>query len=118
MVQGVENCQRCRVTDLEMNEDKDSFQFMGAISQPEAVIDEDEMEWGTEEDNNNSSITQCYICFEPFIVGDSVSWAKENIPCEHVHHTNCITTWLKNHSDCPCCCARIIDPNPSLSIML
>jgi hypothetical protein len=66
--------------------------------------------------DENNNCNQCYICFDSFQIGDSVSWSKDdhNI-CYHVFHSHCIMTWLENHSDCPCCRERIIcDPPLSL----
>ena len=70
------------------------------------------IEWGdnlTGIENNNPCSQQCYICFEPFVVGDLVSWTNDDHnPCQHVFHSNCIMTWLENHSNCPCCRENII----------
>lgn len=59
---------------------------------------------------------QCYICFESFVVGESVSWTKDdNNLCQHCFHSHCIMHWLENHNDCPCCREAIIhDPPPNL----
>jgi len=41
---------------------------------------------------------ECCICMEAYVVGDSI----KELPCGHVFHENCITTWLTNSSqNCP-----------------
>lgn len=45
----------------------------------------------------------CPICLEPLNIGESVSWSKYLPNCKHTFHTECISTWLERHADCPCC---------------
>ena len=47
--------------------------------------------------------SNCPVCLEPLNVGDSVSWSKYLPTCKHTFHTECISTWLERHADCPCC---------------
>ncbi|KAG5449274.1 E3 ubiquitin-protein ligase rnf126 [Clonorchis sinensis] len=41
----------------------------------------------------------CSICFEDYQVSEEVM----QLPCQHVYHTTCVTTWLKQHATCPVC---------------
>jgi len=51
---------------------------------------------------NDSNIC-CSICLDEYAPGDLVSRAKKASACNHLFHENCITGWLMNHDDCPCC---------------
>ncbi|XP_052889233.1 E3 ubiquitin-protein ligase Iruka isoform X1 [Anopheles moucheti] len=42
---------------------------------------------------------QCSVCFEDFVVGESV----RKLPCLHVYHDPCIIPWLELHGTCPIC---------------
>uniref|UniRef100_A0A182UZT1 RING-type E3 ubiquitin transferase n=1 Tax=Anopheles merus TaxID=30066 RepID=A0A182UZT1_ANOME len=42
---------------------------------------------------------QCSVCFEDFVVGESV----RKLPCLHVYHEPCIIPWLELHGTCPIC---------------
>ncbi|KAI8852609.1 hypothetical protein BC829DRAFT_55197 [Chytridium lagenaria] len=41
----------------------------------------------------------CIICLEGWVVGNKVAV----LDCRHAYHSECIRTWLIEHSDCPCC---------------
>ncbi|THD21598.1 putative Zinc finger protein [Fasciola hepatica] len=41
----------------------------------------------------------CSICFEDFQVSERCT----RLPCQHVYHTTCVNTWLKQHATCPVC---------------
>eukprot|EP00586_Coscinodiscus_wailesii_P000389 CAMPEP_0172487304 /NCGR_PEP_ID=MMETSP1066-20121228/16333_1 /TAXON_ID=671091 /ORGANISM="Coscinodiscus wailesii, Strain CCMP2513" /LENGTH=479 /DNA_ID=CAMNT_0013253837 /DNA_START=365 /DNA_END=1804 /DNA_ORIENTATION=+ len=49
----------------------------------------------------------CYICLCEYEVGDEVSWSR-NPQCEHAFHKECITRWLLDRDDCPCCRNKFI----------
>ena len=51
---------------------------------------------------NDSNIC-CSICLDEYAPGDLVSRAKKASACHHLFHEHCITGWLMNHDDCPCC---------------
>ncbi|XP_053680036.1 E3 ubiquitin-protein ligase Iruka-like [Anopheles nili] len=42
---------------------------------------------------------QCSVCFEDFVVGESV----RKLSCLHVYHDPCIIPWLELHGTCPIC---------------
>lgn len=56
----------------------------------------------------NRFFSECPICLESFLLGESISFAKNTMYCNHVFHTKCIRTWLKTNSSCPCCRHSII----------
>lgn len=46
----------------------------------------------------------CSVCMCNYEVGEPM----KALPCEHVFHKGCITTWLENHSQsCPLCNAKV-----------
>ncbi|KAJ1410393.1 hypothetical protein B484DRAFT_455880 [Ochromonadaceae sp. CCMP2298] len=44
-------------------------------------------------------VTECSICQELFGVGDSVL----KLPCRHLYHVDCVTSWLLQNHTCPLC---------------
>ena len=53
-----------------------------------------------------SSVSDCAICLEDFVVGESC----QVLPvCNHIFHSNCINYWLKKKLTCPICRNCIID---------
>jgi len=44
----------------------------------------------------------CWICLEPYHVGELVSWSS-TVSCKHAFHPYCIETWLIRHEYCPIC---------------
>jgi len=42
---------------------------------------------------------RCSVCFEDFELGTSAL----KLPCKHLYHKDCVTTWLKEHNTCPIC---------------
>ena len=50
-------------------------------------------------DNNPNNNNKCIICLSEFEIGDQVS----ALPCAHVFHTECISSWIKKHCQCPVC---------------
>ena len=53
---------------------------------------------GNNNDNNNNN-RKCVICLSDFEVGEEVT----ALPCLHVFHTECISSWIKKHCQCPVC---------------
>ncbi|CAH8546160.1 unnamed protein product [Heterobilharzia americana] len=41
----------------------------------------------------------CSICFDDFKEAESTIV----LPCTHIYHQTCVTTWLKQHGTCPVC---------------
>ena len=41
----------------------------------------------------------CSICLEQLVEGDKIII----LPCKHGFHPDCLSPWLKIHSECPCC---------------
>jgi hypothetical protein len=54
-------------------------------------------------DEVDSSVHPCSICLEAFNVFDCV----KTLPCNHVYHETCVTTWLKQNDECPVCRAKV-----------
>ncbi|CAH8528624.1 unnamed protein product [Dicrocoelium dendriticum] len=46
-----------------------------------------------------SSHKTCSICFEDYKLSETVT----QLPCQHIYHTSCVNTWLKQHATCPIC---------------
>lgn len=44
----------------------------------------------------------CTICIEPLKRGENTV----SLPCLHIYHYHCISTWLRRHSSCPICRIR------------
>jgi hypothetical protein len=68
---------------------------------------------GAREENSSSSRTiatrsedggaeHCAICLEGFDKGEEVC-SSHNVNCNHGFHRPCISEWLAENEDCPCC---------------
>ena len=59
----------------------------------------------TAQGSTTDESTCCTICLEDYKVGDVVCRSKNGAiaGCFHKFHQDCITDWLMNHDDCPCC---------------
>jgi len=53
-------------------------------------------------DDGGSNENQCAICLTEYVDGDEISMAHNRL-CNHVFHKACISNWLLNHEECPCC---------------
>ncbi|OAY53822.1 hypothetical protein MANES_03G026200v8 [Manihot esculenta] len=49
----------------------------------------------------------CSVCMEGF--GGDVGGKR--VPCGHVYHAGCISSWLSNCNSCPLCRCNISDDN-------
>ncbi|KAM3696787.1 hypothetical protein ACB098_06G065800 [Castanea mollissima] len=56
--------------------------------------------------SSSSTVTDCAICLEDFVVGDSCQVFPV---CDHIFHSYCIDHWLKTKLSCPICRRSIID---------
>jgi E3 ubiquitin-protein ligase RNF115/126 len=50
-------------------------------------------------------VNECSICQEGFHAGEEVL----KLPCRHLYHAECVTSWLQQHNTCPLC--RLQLPN-------
>ncbi|KAK4756946.1 hypothetical protein SAY87_007073 [Trapa incisa] len=50
-----------------------------------------------------SGVARCSVCMEGFCRVDS----GRRIPCGHVYHADCITTWLSLGDSCPLCRLKV-----------
>jgi hypothetical protein len=83
-------------------------------------------------EDENEELSTCSICLEPFRVGDTVAWSKqqsstipgknadEQLGCLHIFHSDCIVPWLTNpkHEDCPVCRSNILQNSPKESNLI
>ena len=58
--------------------------------------------------DSDCNAQRCAICLETFEIGESVSWAKNTMYCNHAFHTSCIKHWLHRKRTCPVCRYGII----------
>lgn len=58
--------------------------------------------------DSDCSDQRCAICLDTFEIGESVSWAKTTMYCNHAFHTSCIKHWLHRKRTCPVCRYGII----------
>nr|CAX72854.1 Heavy metal transport/detoxification protein,domain-containing protein [Schistosoma japonicum] len=90
---------------------------VGPPPAPEAAIADLPINVLTEEQALKLGI--CSICFDDFKESESVI----KLPCAHIYHQNCVTTWLKQHGTCPVCrkdlaghdTSRFEDPTPNMT---
>ena len=55
---------------------------------------------------------ECAICLESICEQHPV----RNFPCEHMFHLHCIDKWLKNHSTCPLCVAKVRQSSDNIDL--
>ena len=60
-------------------------------------------EAGTSASTKRSSCECCAICLFDFENGDGVA----TLPCSHLFHTDCISSWLRQKPRCPVCVALV-----------
>ncbi|KAI3907447.1 hypothetical protein MKX01_036364 [Papaver californicum] len=62
-------------------------------------------------------VEMCSVCMvgpadqsETLLNGDNKEEEEfgKQMPCEHVYHAHCITTWLSRHNNCPLCRCQMI----------
>uniref|UniRef100_A0A7S1B772 RING-type domain-containing protein n=1 Tax=Corethron hystrix TaxID=216773 RepID=A0A7S1B772_9STRA len=57
---------------------------------------------GVTEMDKKYDANACAICLCSYDAGENVSWSP-NEECDHVFHTECISSWLMKSSECPVC---------------
>lgn len=50
--------------------------------------------------------THCSVCLSDFLDGETLRLLPK---CSHAFHVMCIDTWLRSHTNCPLCRARIVN---------
>lgn len=55
---------------------------------------------------------ECVICLERI----SKEHPVRNFPCGHFFHLHCIDKWLKNHSTCPLCVAKVRQSSANIDV--
>jgi len=50
--------------------------------------------------------SECAICQDPFLTGQDIL----KLPCRHVYHCACLSTWLHRHDTCPLCRLQLSTP--------
>ena len=61
------------------------------------------IKWGIAEDGRDSA---CVICLSEFTEGEPA----QLLPCGHVFHTDCVTSWLRVSHSCPMRCPDLVLP--------
>ena len=56
--------------------------------------------WG---EHNKEEEKACAVCQDEFVSDDTFI----RLPCKHIYHKDCIIPWLKMHSTCPVCRAKL-----------
>ncbi|KAI3905818.1 hypothetical protein MKW98_006452 [Papaver atlanticum] len=70
-------------------------------------------------------VEMCSVCMvgpadqnESIIVNGDEKEEEElgkQMPCKHIYHAHCITTWLSRHNTCPLCRSQMITTTTVLS---
>ncbi|OVA08546.1 zinc finger protein [Macleaya cordata] len=55
-------------------------------------------------------VDTCSICMGGPEIGEE---AGKQMPCNHVYHANCISTWLSRYNSCPLCRRAVTASSPS-----
>lgn len=53
-------------------------------------------------EHEHPEISTCSICLQNYEVGDDICWSP-NETCKHAFHTECLSSWLMKHDNCPLC---------------
>ena len=54
--------------------------------------------------------SDCYICLEKVKRGENNDKSAE-LPCGHAFDRGCLSTWLKDHDNCPVCRTKLDQQN-------
>jgi len=88
------------VTNIISSLNNDNYEFKDVVN----TLDDSEFD-----KIKNYQVTEkkdecCSVCMDEFNIDDNAS----ELPCGHLYHTNCITTYLKEyHRICPVCRAEV-----------
>ena len=85
-----------RMMEIAMRESLDQYKTQEKKPDVELCV---EGELASEEHLDKS----CVICKSDFEFNDKITVLE----CKHIHHTECITEWVKYKSECPTCRAKI-----------
>ncbi|KAK9149338.1 hypothetical protein Scep_008095 [Stephania cephalantha] len=66
------------------------------------VVDHDEDIDDDDDEEKYYYLCRCIVCMED-IKNDEEGKEGKLMPCRHVYHANCISTWLSLHDTCPLC---------------
>jgi hypothetical protein len=61
-------------------------------------------------DAEDGRVADCPICLDS-LAGTDRTKEVVRAPCKHCYHEECLTTWCKNHLDCPLCRQGIGEPD-------
>jgi hypothetical protein len=95
--------QRLRVLDGEDITGKEEGEFQkGQLFLYQEEGDTEQIGTGETKPSMARTTPQCAICLVEYQEGDDVCWSH-NKRCRHHFHRLCMTEWLSDHNECPCC---------------
>lgn len=50
--------------------------------------------------------TECSVCYEP--LKQMLTGVRACTECKHIFHIECVNRWLRQHTSCPLCRARMV----------
>ena len=57
----------------------------------------------TEKATGEHTSDMCLICQDAYACDEEMS----RLPCKHLFHSSCVSTWFQSQSTCPCCRVKI-----------
>ena len=64
-----------------------------------SVNQQDDLKKGGDDTESSEEEPQCSICLCEYENGDKLV----SLPCKHIFHDDCITSWTDNNQRCPLC---------------